>query len=255
MTKQDKKWNMSYDKLVEFKRTNGHCMVPRRYEQDTSLGCWVHTQRNMHKEDKIRIDRKIILDEIGFTWKDEGAQHNYDDKLWHHQYEKLVDFKRINGSCNVPRNYDEDKSLGTWVSHQRHFRNKNKMRPDRKDLLDEIGFAWKHYTLAACSSPNDVRGPVTGSFWPDHVSHSSYSCSAYLCRIRSRKRSPGPAVWVPSQTKHDPPKDRNHNKATLEIIVQFPTERDHQVPALPKQDEWPLVQNKEAMLQAVVRVL
>jgi hypothetical protein len=246
MTKYDKKWNMNYDKLVKFKRKKGHCLVPQKYEQDTSLGIWVHTQRTWHKDNKLRPDRKRILDEIGFSWKPDGKP---DDKLWHQQHEKLLEFKRINGHCMVPSKYEQDKSLGTWVSAQRRNHNNNTLRLDRKDLLEEIGFAWKHITIA-----NDVRGPVTGSFWPDHVSHSSYSCSAYLCRIRSRKRSPGPAVWVPSQTKHDPPKDRNYNKATLEIIVQFPTERD-QVPALPKQDEWPRVQNKEAMLQAVVRVV
>jgi hypothetical protein len=53
----------------------------------------------------------------------------------------------------VSREYGQDKSLGLWVMHQRTNHAKNKMRPDRKELLDQIGFAWKKAaTLAARSS-------------------------------------------------------------------------------------------------------
>jgi hypothetical protein len=253
MTERDKLWHQQYEQLVEFQRTNGHCLVPiKKYEQDKSLGLWVMNQRNVHKNNTMRPDREGLLDEIGFAWKAEGAT-NTNDKLWLEQYEKLVEFKRKTGHCLVPRRYEQDKSLGTWVSKQWTFHKKNKMRPDRKDLLDKIGFAWKYITLAARSSANDVRGLVTGLVWPEHVSHSTSSCSAYLCRIRSRKRSPGPAVWVSSQTKHHP-KNRNQHKTTLVIIVQLPTERD-QVPALPKPDKRAsVVQTKEAMLRLAVVV-
>jgi hypothetical protein len=168
---------------------------------------------------------------------------NQIDKLWHQQYEQLVEFRGKNGHCLVPRrSYDKDTPLGNWVRNQRASHKNNKIRPDRKRILDEIGFAWKHYTLAVAST-NHVRGPVIGKFHA-LLARSSFSlynssCSAYLCRIRSRKRSPAPAVWV-SQTKHQHPKNRNQHEATLEIFVQFPTERD-QVPALPKPDKWPLL--------------
>jgi hypothetical protein len=140
----DKKWNMQLERLVEFKRFNGHCMVPRRYEPDTLLGQWVSTQRTLHKNNKLRLDRKIILEEIGFVWKADRA-HNYtpDDKLWHRQYERLVEFKRNYGNCMVPQSYEHDKSLGQWVSNQRVIHNKNNLGLDRKERLDEIGFAWK----------------------------------------------------------------------------------------------------------------
>jgi hypothetical protein len=159
----DKKWNMNYEKLVKFKRTNGHCMVPRRYEQDKSLGEWVTKQRKVHNNNTIRLDRKRILDQIGFAWKADAA-HQFNDKLWHQQYEQLVEYKRINSNLKVPKSNDKDKSLREWISTQRKHHNKNKMRPDRKELLDKIGFVWKYVTLAARASTNDVRGPVIGSF-------------------------------------------------------------------------------------------
>jgi hypothetical protein len=162
MNKHDKKWNVQYEKLVELKRKTGHCMVPRNYKQDKSLGIWVNKQRCFHTTNRIRLDRKGLLDDIGFVWT--VSHHNYDDKLWHQQYEKLVEYKRSNGNCMVPKSYEQDNSLGSWVSTQRSFNNKNKIRLDRKTLLDEIGFSWTFYTLAALSCPINVRGIVIGSF-------------------------------------------------------------------------------------------
>jgi hypothetical protein len=139
MTKHDKKWNKQYEQLVEFKRKNGHCVVPQRNKDDASLGKWVNKQRSNQMNDTLGLDRKERLDEIGFFWKDDGG-HNYE--IWHKQYEKLIEFKRKNGHCMVPTCYKQDKSLWNWISDQRTRHIKNKMPPDRKELLDELEFEW-----------------------------------------------------------------------------------------------------------------
>jgi hypothetical protein len=163
MTELDKFWHQQHKKLVEFKRMNGHCRVPRLFEQDKSLGQWVAMQRNNHKHNKLRLDRKRLLDEIGFSWKDERAN----SMLWHQQHEKLVEFKRTNGHCMVPHRYEQDKALGRWVVKQRVIRALNKMRPDRQELLDKLKFAWKAGPLlVARVSTTDVSGLVIGSFQP-----------------------------------------------------------------------------------------
>jgi hypothetical protein len=234
---------MQYEQLVEFKRINGHCMVPNRHEEDKSLGRWVSDQRKYHSNDTIRQDRKIILDEIGFVWSVEKVT-NTNDAAWHQQHEKLVGFKRKYGHCMVPARYEQDKSLGIWVSAQRRFHNNNKLRLDRKRILDEVGFFWNRRALPARASSADVRGLVIGSFHAlgrSHVSHSR-SFSAYFCRIRIRKLS---------LAVHQ--KDRNLPKVALETNVHLPPESD-QVPALSKPDKCPLLvagQNKEAMLKLV----
>jgi hypothetical protein len=160
MTKYDIDWNRQYEQLVKFKRKNDHCMVPFKCEQDKSLGKWVSKQRSGHNNNKIRLDRKTLLNEIGFAWKAESTQKP-DNKLWHQQYEKLLEYKRKKGHCKVPKNYKDDKSLGVWVMHQRARHAKNKMLPDRKELLDELNFVWKAGSLATRSSTTDVRALAT----------------------------------------------------------------------------------------------
>jgi hypothetical protein len=92
----------------------------------------------------------------------------------------LVEIKRKSGHCMVPRRNKEDASLGIWVQTQRRNHNKSKMRPDRKELLDKIGFAWKYFALAARPSATDVRDLaicIMSRFGrTGDVSHSRFSC-------------------------------------------------------------------------------
>jgi hypothetical protein len=166
MTRYDKLWNGQYQQLVEFKRKNGHCMVSFKYEQDESLGRWVSTQRKYHKQNKLGLDRKRGLDEIGFAWNAEGARnlgHSSEKKVWHQQYEKLLEYKQKNGHCKVPNMYKDNKSLGIWVRTQRVGHANNKMQPDRKELLDALDFVWKavpgparYSTSSSVGLPNEA---------------------------------------------------------------------------------------------------
>jgi hypothetical protein len=148
----DKLWKNQYEKLVEFKRKHGNCLVPRSYQEDMSLGMWVHNQRQRHhSKNTIQLDRKGLLDELGFVWRVDYSA------LWNKQYGKLVEFKRKTGHCMVPNKYQQDTSLGVWVGNQRQLHSKNKIKSNRHVLLEELGFAWKAGTVAARSSTTDVR--------------------------------------------------------------------------------------------------
>ena len=117
LTKHDNQWNMKYEKLVQFKRQNGHCVVPFGCEQDKAYGRWMQTQRSFYALRKMRMDRKALLDEIGFVWTDESlaARLSDRDKKWRQQHIKLIEFKQKSGNCLVPQAHKEDKSLGLWV--------------------------------------------------------------------------------------------------------------------------------------------
>jgi hypothetical protein len=92
---------------------------------------------------------------------------------WNKQYEKLVEFKQKNGHCSLPQRNEGDASLGRWVARQRSGNNNNTIRPDRKELLDEIGFVWKAVTLADRSSTTDVRQVLSTNPTDDSSSSSS----------------------------------------------------------------------------------
>mgnify|MGYP000143530361 CR=1 FL=1 len=68
-----------------------------------------------------------MTDEIGFTWKDDGAlTFKPDDKLWRQQHEKLLEHKGKNGHCKVPsqtkketdcRLHEEDSNSSSVTSN------------------------------------------------------------------------------------------------------------------------------------------
>jgi hypothetical protein len=66
---KNKRWNKQYEKLVKFKRKRGHCIVPKRYPQDLSLGKWVGTQRSNHAKNTMPQARTNLLNKLGFVWK------------------------------------------------------------------------------------------------------------------------------------------------------------------------------------------
>eukprot|EP00536_Pseudo-nitzschia_multiseries_P005258 jgi/Psemu1/190101/e_gw1.96.74.1 len=60
----EEKWEMMYQRLVEYKEQHKTTCVPKKYEKDLKLSNWVRRQRFYCKQ-KNRIDR---LDAIGFVW-------------------------------------------------------------------------------------------------------------------------------------------------------------------------------------------
>lgn len=90
-------WEGMYHRLLEYKKVNGHCCVPKRYSADPKLGTWVETQRvqfrklwknavgkNAESESLLRrtvnptvmvqpsnrlnTERLQILQDAGFNW-------------------------------------------------------------------------------------------------------------------------------------------------------------------------------------------
>eukprot|EP00977_Amphora_coffeiformis_P023995 scaffold14974_cov195-Amphora_coffeaeformis.AAC.2 len=76
-------WDAKFRDLVKYKAENGHCNVPTKFTEDTSLGRWVSTQRKQYKEmmegkrSLMTEERARKLTEIGFKWnamdRDQGG--------------------------------------------------------------------------------------------------------------------------------------------------------------------------------------
>ena len=68
-------------------------------------------QRKIANQNKLRKDRKDILNKIGFVWSTirgkDKTRKNYGkhDELWDQMYVKLTKYKEENGHCLVPYNY------------------------------------------------------------------------------------------------------------------------------------------------------
>jgi hypothetical protein len=75
-----------------------------------------------------------LLDEIDFVW-------DTDEFQWNKNFESLKAYKKEFGDCKVPYPYktSDGSKLGQWIGWQRR---NTKLSPERKKLLDALGFNW-----------------------------------------------------------------------------------------------------------------
>jgi ribosomal protein L7Ae-like RNA K-turn-binding protein len=135
-------WDEMYALLQLFKKREGHCKVPQSHTEDeANLGRWVNTQRQLETNEQLDPDRQGQLEDIGFEWVISAT--------WDEMYALLQQFKKREGHCKVPQSHTEDEAnLGRWVNTQRQLKTKEKLDPDRKRRLEEIGFKWARQATA-----------------------------------------------------------------------------------------------------------
>ncbi|KAL7551688.1 hypothetical protein ACHAWF_014874 [Thalassiosira exigua] len=145
-------WTDMYEQLHRYLQESGGKMPPRYVKNiKFPLGQWCDTQLDNYR--KFAAGRKgayitqekiDMLNAIGFVWDKRG-------QMWQENYERLKEFKKQYGHCNVTAsNNGGDKSFGTWVTKQKRKyatwrRGDTKSRDlsltdEQAALMDEIGF-------------------------------------------------------------------------------------------------------------------
>jgi len=157
--RNEKQWNAKYERLREFKRIYNHCNCPQTHVVDEEfepwayeLGRWVAAQRKAHRNGKLAVGRVRKLDSIGFEYS------IVPDQKWNEMYMKLRVFYQQHGHCVVrlsskDPNADQNK-LAWWVLRQRKCFANDEMPSDRKQLLDDVDFAWVYEAGDAMASIN-----------------------------------------------------------------------------------------------------
>lgn len=136
-TDKDLLWQQRYSDLLAFKAEHGHARVPSTWKNKQLAG-WVSKQR---EGEKAMIPwRKRMLNEIGFFWYRD--MQRLDEEAWQTKYDQLKEFYKTNKHFVVPTTKPEFHSLQLWVTKQRG--SENNLPAHQKNLLDKIGFPWKH---------------------------------------------------------------------------------------------------------------
>lgn len=140
----DRCWHTWYEKLRQYKKQHGDCNVPRSYPPNSTLGRWVYSQRVLQSRGQLSKERFDKLEAEGFVWKVARQK-----QCWYENYQQLAEFKRLYGHCRVPRKYDENPKLGSWVQTQRtemkylkEGKRTSHITEDRIKLLNDLRFEW-----------------------------------------------------------------------------------------------------------------
>lgn len=117
---------------------------------------------------------------------------NYRDERFMKQFQDLLAFKKQFGHCRVPQS-KKWKTLGGWVNNLRVVYNRdpeNGVRPDRKEMLDTVGFIWN----AGADRPgNDAR-------WEEQYKHLlEFKTKFGHCRVPQTGPHRKLGRWVATQ--------------------------------------------------------
>jgi hypothetical protein len=149
---QESKWLEMYEKLEEYKRKNGHTMVPTMYSEDPSLGSWVARQRVLYNANQLESHRLKALETLGFSWDPNG-------ETWDKFYQQLCDYHAKHGHIRVPRS---EGSLWMWLDRQRMQLKKSRRIPDtvnarHRSALDRLGFDFDESDVVAAERAKQLQ--------------------------------------------------------------------------------------------------
>ena len=71
------------------------------------------------------------------------------EEKWKQRLKELKAYKKKHGDCLVPKNYEHNRKLGSWVSTQRQeYKNwlkglHSNLTQERIDQLNDIDFVWE----------------------------------------------------------------------------------------------------------------
>jgi hypothetical protein len=129
-------WELNLRRLMDWKRTHGHCRIPQKHPEHGSLSHWTTTQRTLHRRGQLSECRIRRLEEIGFDWEPKAES-------WDNYFARLCAFHREHGHCTIPSKTPELSGLYAWVSLQRRRRKAGKLKASRIARLDSLGFNWR----------------------------------------------------------------------------------------------------------------
>ena len=159
LLEEKSRWNEMYQRLVEYKRDNGHCHVMRNPKRNKSvrrkqtsteknlqsLGTWVgqvrlDARRPAGHTDRLEPYKIVALDRLGFDWE---PRENY----WMDMYDQLKLYLEKSGGKMPPRFIHNQKfALGQWCDTQldnyRKFNAGKKgayITQEKIDMLNQVG--------------------------------------------------------------------------------------------------------------------
>jgi len=126
-----------YDLLTDYYQVNGNIDVPSSYVVNgISLGRYVVKLRQARKSGNLSRKEIEMLDNYNMVW-----DKNEESFVIGYKYAKA--YYEEQGNLLVPATYIFDSyPLGGFIRKQRANKKKGKLKPEREELLNELGMVW-----------------------------------------------------------------------------------------------------------------
>lgn len=117
----------------------------RKSEEESDLKRKAFVYPSPVSKKEVHTKRKKLEDMADGSY----PEHQTQDQKWVEKYEQLRDFRDRFGHCRVPKMWDENLALGTWVHAMRQYKRKGKLSEERTQKLEELDFTWRIHSGAS----------------------------------------------------------------------------------------------------------
>uniref|UniRef100_A0A7S0C363 Helicase-associated domain-containing protein n=1 Tax=Proboscia inermis TaxID=420281 RepID=A0A7S0C363_9STRA len=197
-------WQDMFEELQQYRKEKGDYLVPYNYPPNPKLGRWVDNQRQAYKRHiaqnnpcAMPKNRITALESIGFVWSNKIKGVHPMESTWQAMFAELSTYKKENGDCLVPYNYQLNPKMGRWVGKQRENYKKRMdgkgcpITLDRVKALESIDFVW------SAAKPN--RKPFEDMVTELKEYHKQHGNSLVP---RNYPMNPALGRWVKEQRKY-----------------------------------------------------
>ena len=139
-------WRTMFERFKAYSRLNGVGCVRVVDAETKKLNRWMLYQRQAMKKGELSEMRVSELNSIGFAWQAPSrasfAGGSGSTKSWIEMYHGLSDFFKLHGHLNVPDDWTANPDLPRWIRLQRIYKQRDRLKSDQIQQLEELGFAW-----------------------------------------------------------------------------------------------------------------
>jgi hypothetical protein len=122
-------WERNHERLRGYHAKHGHVRVSQR--EDQKLLYWLGHQRYAHERGKLCPERREKLESLGFDFSPQCVE-------WEERFDELEAYHAEHGHTRVSKR--EDQKLAKWVCKQQYVHQCGKLRPERREKLESLGF-------------------------------------------------------------------------------------------------------------------
>lgn len=135
-----------------------HGMLPSQNhgEKARVMYRWIEAQRRQDDAGNLTQDKLAALDLLGF-WQ--GVRRGRPDEHWTRRLEELRLFYDVRGRLPMydPVRRPDERLLAVWLTRQRTWQRKARLRSDRRQRLDDAVPGWLPPTLSGTASSHDEQ--------------------------------------------------------------------------------------------------
>jgi len=136
------RWRKMFSSCCERMSLGGVSGLEAAIQQDEALNKWVRRQQSAKKRRALSRQRQSLLDQIGFPWEFSKKQRESSKPPWEATFEKLAEFYRSHGHCDLKLVLPVNEYLHKWGQQQRQARQGGAIASEQIRQLDQLGFIW-----------------------------------------------------------------------------------------------------------------